>query len=859
MFFQIQSGMINFADVFGVKYPLRLIIDGIKRSMIKKNRKDQILMKTENEDISMLAEIDTNPVEVTKEELDQVFPVMTLRNLIMFPSVVMPVTVGRQSTLKLVNTALKKKSSIVITTQKVSEVEAPGFKDLYPVAVIGKVLRIFEMPGGNTTVILQSNGPKVNLDEITATRPYLQGKVSLIEEDMQVEKSDEMKALMDTCRELSTKYVEASERMSPDTAFAIKNLDEPEILVNFICTNFPFSQEDRYALLCINNLKDRLYRLIQVLNKEVQLATLKQNIQMRTREDLDRQQREYFLQQQIKNIQDELGNGQNDEVEELREKASHKKWRREVGETFEKEVSKLERINPQSPDYNVQLTYLQTLLALPWDVYTDDVINIPNAEKVLNKDHYGLEKVKERILEHLAVLKLKNDLKSPIICLYGPPGVGKTSLGRSIAAALKRKYVRMSLGGVHDEAEIRGHRKTYIGAMPGRIIKSLIKAETSNPVIILDEIDKLSSDSHGDPSSAMLEVLDPEQNNTFHDNYVDIDYDLSNIMFIATANNLGTIPSPLLDRMELIEVSGYITEEKIEIARRHLIPKEMEKNGLKKEHVKFSKAAIEYIIENYTRESGVRELEKKISKVMRKIALEIASDEFTGTHELKPKDIEKFLGAQEYSRDKYQGNEYAGVVTGLAWTAVGGEILFVETSLSRGKGQLTLTGNLGSVMKESAMLALEYLKAHSHLLDLPEGIFDNWNIHIHVPEGAIPKDGPSAGITMVTSLASALTQRKVKANLAMTGEITLRGKVLPVGGIREKILAAKRAGIKDIILCEENRKDINEIQPMYLTGMTFHYVKDIKEVLRLALTDEKVADAIDFTIKEDKNKENPAQ
>ena len=847
--------MINFADVFGVKYPLRLIIDGIKRSMIKKNRKDQILMKTENEDISMLAEIDTNPVEVTKEELDQVFPVMTLRNLIMFPSVVMPVTVGRQSTLKLVNTALKKKSSIVITTQKVSEVEAPGFKDLYPVAVIGKVLRIFEMPGGNTTVILQSNGPKVNLDEITATRPYLQGKVSLIEEDMQVEKSDEMKALMDTCRELSTKYVEASERMSPDTAFAIKNLDEPEILVNFICTNFPFSQEDRYALLCINNLKDRLYRLIQVLNKEVQLATLKQNIQMRTREDLDRQQREYFLQQQIKNIQDELGNGQNDEVEELREKASHKKWRREVGETFEKEVSKLERINPQSPDYNVQLTYLQTLLALPWDVYTDDVINIPNAEKVLNKDHYGLEKVKERILEHLAVLKLKNDLKSPIICLYGPPGVGKTSLGRSIAAALKRKYVRMSLGGVHDEAEIRGHRKTYIGAMPGRIIKSLIKAETSNPVIILDEIDKLGSDHRGDPSSAMLEVLDPEQNNTFHDNYIDMDYDLSKVMFIATANNLATIPTPLLDRMELIEVSGYITEEKIEIARRHLIPKEMDANGLKKEHVKFTKAAIEYIIENHTRESGVRELEKKISKVMRKIALEIASDKFTGQHELKPADIRQYLGAPEYSRDKYQGNEYAGVVTGLAWTAVGGEILFVETSLSKGKGgKLTLTGNLGDVMKESAMAAVEYLKAPSHMLDLPEDIFDNWNIHIHVPEGAIPKDGPSAGITMVTSLASALTQRKVKANLAMTGEITLRGKVLPVGGIKEKILAAKRAGIKDIILCEENRKNIEEIQPIYLNGLTFHYVKDIKEVLKLALTNEKVADAIDFTqTKEEKD------
>lgn len=605
-----------------------------------------------------------------------------------------------------------------------------------------------------------------------------------------------------------------------------------------------------------NTLKDRLYNLIQVLNRETKLANLKQDIQMRTREELDKQQREYFLQQQIKNIQDELGHGQDDEIEELRKKGKGKKWKKEVAEVFEREVSKLERINPQSPDYNVQLNYLQTLLALPWEVYTTDVLNIPNAEKVLNKDHYGLEKVKERILEHLAVLKLKGDLKSPIICLYGPPGVGKTSLGRSIAAALKRKYIRMSLGGVHDEAEIRGHRKTYIGAMPGRIIKSLIKAEASNPVIILDEIDKLSSDRQGDPASAMLEVLDPEQNNSFHDNYIDLDYDLSKVMFIATANNLGTIPTPLLDRMELIEVSGYITEEKIEIARRHLIPKEMEATGLKREHVKFTKPAIEYIIENYTRESGVRELEKKISKVMRKIALEIASDKFEGLHELKPADIRQYLGVPEYSRDKYQGNEYAGVVTGLAWTAVGGEILFVETSLSKGKGgRLTLTGNLGDVMKESAMLALEYLKAHTHLLDLPEGIFDNWNIHIHVPEGAIPKDGPSAGITMVTSLASALTQRKVKANLAMTGEITLRGKVLPVGGIREKILAAKRAGITDIILCEENRKDIEEIQPLYLKGLNFHYVKDIKEVLTLALTDEKVADAIDFTVTDEKKEE----
>ena len=807
--------------------------------MIKKVRKDKIVMNTENEDISMLAEIETAPLEISPEELENEFPVMTLRNMVMFPSVAMPVTVGRRATLKLVNAALKSKSFIVISTQMVSEVESPVQKDLYPTAVIGKVLRIFEMPGGSTTVILQANGPKVHIDKITSLRPYLSGKVTRIEEDMKVEGTTEFKALMDTCREMSSKFIDISDNLSPDAAFAIKNLENNEMLVNFICSNFPFTVEDKIDLLQINNLKDRLYRLIQILNKEIQLAALKQSIQMRTREELDRQQKEYFLQQQIKNIQDELGNSQDDEIEDLRNKGKEKAWSKEVADIFEREVNKLERINPQSPDYNVQLIYLQTLLALPWETYSTDDINLQNAEKVLNKDHYGLEKVKERILEHLAVLKLKGDLKSPIICLYGPPGVGKTSLGRSIASALKRKYVRMSLGGVHDEAEIRGHRKTYIGAMPGRIIKSLIKAGTSNPVIILDEIDKLGSDHRGDPSSAMLEVLDPEQNNTFHDNYIDMDYDLSKVMFIATANNLGTIPTPLLDRMELIEVSGYITEEKIEIAKRHLIPKEMQANGLQKEHVKFTKAAIEYIIENYTRESGVRELEKKISKVMRKIALEIASDRFTGQHELKPADIKAYLGAPEYSRDKYQGNEYAGVVTGLAWTAVGGEILFVETSLSKGKGgKLTLTGNLGDVMKESAMLALEYLKAHSHLLNLPTEVFDNWNIHIHVPEGAIPKDGPSAGITMVTSLASALTQRKVKPNLAMTGEITLRGKVLPVGGIREKILAAKRAGIKEIILCEENRKDIEEIQPIYVQGLTFHYVKDIKEVLQLSLTNE---------------------
>lgn len=826
--------------------------------MVRKRRFDD--PEEEDAKFSVVTDIDPSGPELTEDCLNEELPIMTLRNMVMFPSVIMPVTVGRRSTLKLTKAALKGNKPIVIATQKVMEVEDPNLNDLYTTAVVGRVLREFELPGGNTTVILQASTLKVRIDSVTSAKPYLKGKVSALPEDMEMkENNDELDALLDTAKDLCSKYIEVSENGAQEMVFALKNLPQNHMMINYVCTNFPFPIEDKINMLAKSTLKDRLYTLIQVLNKQTKLALIKQDIQLRTREDLDKQQKEYFLQQQIKNIQDELGTGQDEEVENLRDKAAKKQWNEEVGKIFDRELAKLERLNPQSPDYNVQLSYLQVLLSLPWNVYSQDSLNIQNAEKVLNKDHYGLEKVKERILEHLAVLKLKGDMKSPIICLYGPPGVGKTSLGRSIATSLKRKYIRMSLGGVHDEAEIRGHRKTYIGAMPGRIIKSLIKAETSNPVIILDEIDKLGSDHHGDPSSALLEVLDPEQNNSFHDNYVDIDYDLSKVMFIATANNIGAIPPPLLDRMELIEVSGYITEEKIEIARRHLIPKELENNGLTKDNVKFTPSAIEYIIENYTRESGVRELEKKISKVMRKIALEIASDKFTERHDLKPADIKQYLGMPPYSRDKYQGNEYAGVVTGLAWTAVGGEILFVETSLSKGKGErLTLTGNLGDVMKESAMLALEYIKAHSHLLNLPEGIFDNWNIHIHVPEGAIPKDGPSAGITMVTSLASALTQRKVKANLAMTGEITLRGKVLPVGGIREKILAAKRAGIKDIILCEENRKDIEEIQPIYLKGVEFHYVKDIKEVLDLALTDEKVADAIDLTVKDNEkgNSEN---
>ena len=819
--------------------------------MSKKNKSDNedFFMDTSGEQISMIAEISTDgEAEEVKMEFDKEIPVMALRNMVMFPHVVMPITIGRASTLKLVNMAAKKKQPIALFCQRSSEVNEPGFQDLYHVGVIARVLRVFDMPGGTTTVIMQSSGPRVLLKSIVRTHPYLKGMVEpLVDVEGVDENSDEFKMLMETCKDLANKYIDSSERITPDTAFAIKNLDHPTILVNFICANFPLKPEEKVDLLRHDSLKDRMYSLTQILNREVRLMQIKQDIQMRTREDIDRQQRDYFLHQQIKNIQEELGHGQDGEVDELRLKGLQMNWPKEVAMVYEKELAKLERINPQAPDYSVQLTYLQTMLSLPWGKYTTDNLNIANAEKILNKDHYGLEKVKERILEHLAVLKLKDDMKSPIICLYGPPGVGKTSLGRSIAASLKRKYVRMSLGGVHDEAEIRGHRKTYIGAMPGRIVKSLIKAEASNPVIILDEIDKLGSDHRGDPSSAMLEVLDPEQNHSFHDNYLDVDYDLSKVMFIATANNLGTIPPALLDRMELIEVSGYITEEKVEIARRHLVPKELENNGLKKEYVKISKAALEYIIENYTRESGVRELEKKINKVMRKIALEFARDGYELTHDIKPADVRKYLGVPEYSRDKYQGNEYAGVVTGLAWTAVGGEILFVETSLSKAKGgKLTLTGNLGDVMKESAMLALEYMKAHTCLLGISEEIFDNWSIHIHVPEGAIPKDGPSAGITMVTALASALTQRKVKPNLAMTGEITLRGKVLPVGGIKEKILAAKRAGIKEIILCEENRKNIEEIQDVYLKGLTFHYVTDIKEVLDLALTNEKVDGAIDF-------------
>ncbi|NMA72781.1 MAG: endopeptidase La [Bacteroidales bacterium] len=812
----------------------------------------------DDDSLSFIAEFEENQPDSLSESdfaIEETLPVLPLRNMVLFPNVFLPVAVGRPSSLQLIKEVERKNGIIAVHCQKEQNEDNPGFNDLYPIGTIGRIVKIFHIPEQAPTVIIQGIR-RAELKEIVQEEPYLLGKIDpLLDRKPRKSEEQEFKAVIDSCRELTTKYIKLSQ-LPKEALFGLNNIDNPLHLISFISNNLPIKIEGKIELLSKDSLLERSKYLLKILTAEVQLAEIKATVQMRAREDIDKQQREYFLQQQIKAIQSELGSGSQDkEIEELREQAKKMKWPKEVGQTFEKEIQKLERTHTQSPEYSIQLNYLQTMLALPWGIYTKDNLDLKKAEQVLDKDHYGLEKVKERILEHLAVLKLKGDMKSPIICLYGPPGVGKTSLGKSIAKALNRNYIRMSLGGVHDEAEIRGHRRTYIGAMPGRIIKNLMKAKSSNPVFVLDEIDKINRDRQGDPSSALLEVLDPEQNTAFHDNYLDVDFDLSKVMFIATANNLNTIPAPLLDRMELIEVSGYITEEKIEIARRHLVPKELEANGMKKGDVRFYKPALEEIIESYTRESGVRELEKKINKVLRKIARQYATEGKTSERIIQKKDLYDLLGAPEYSKEVYQGNHHAGVVTGLAWTAVGGEILFVETSLSRSKGgKLTITGNLGDVMKESALLALEYIKAHAEMLNIDYDVFNNWSVHLHVPEGAIPKDGPSAGITMATSLASAFTQRKVKANIAMTGEITLRGKVLPVGGIKEKILAAKRAGIKEIILSSENKKNIDEIQDIYLKGLTFHYVNNVKEVFDLAITDEKVENPIDFTTPEKTDK-----
>ena len=772
------------------------------------------------------------------EKIPDVLPILPLRNTVLFPGVVIPITVGRDKSIQLIKDYNKKDKIIGVITQKHDSTEEPGEDDLYSVGTVAYILKMLRMPDGNTTIIIQGK-KRFRVEQYLQTEPYHIARVSSMEEPPPPKTDEEFQAIIANLKETSQQIVKISPNIPSDAGFAINNIESPGFLVNFISSNMNALAADKQRMLEVPNLKERSLLVLEYLNKEFQMMELKNQIQSKTKMDLDRQQREYFLNQQIKTIQEELG-GTNfeQEIGGYKEKALKKKWSVEVKELFDKQLSKLQRMNPNAAEYGIQTNYIELLLELPWNEKTEDNFDLKHAETILDEDHFGLEKVKERIIEHLAVLKLKGNLKSPIICLYGPPGVGKTSLGKSIAKALNRKYVRMSLGGLKDESEIRGHRKTYIGAMPGRILQNLKKVQSSNPVFILDEIDKVGNDYHGDPSSALLEVLDPEQNSTFYDNFLEMDYDLSNIMFIATCNNLATIQPALRDRMEIIEVNGYTVEEKIEIAKRHLVPKQIEESGLKKSQLKLNEKVLEFLIDTYTAESGVRNLEKKISKIARHMAVHIAKNE--EMPKITEENIIKIMGPS-HIKDKYQGNDIAGVVTGLAWTQVGGDILFIESSLSKGKGaKLTLTGNLGDVMKESATLALEYLKAHPNIIDLNSDAFEEQNIHIHVPEGGTPKDGPSAGIAMLTSLASAFTKRKVKKALAMTGEITLRGKVLPVGGIKEKLLAAKRAGIKEIILCADNKKDVDDIKPDYLKGLTFHYVTQMEEVLKLALLKEKV-------------------
>ncbi|MGC9150799.1 MAG: endopeptidase La [Microbacter sp.] len=778
---------------------------------------------------------DANDAENMTFQSDELFPVLPLRNMVMLPNIVLPIAVSRNKSLRLVREVYKNNGVLAAISQKDIKVDDPSMADLYSVGTLSRIVRILEMPDNSTTVLLQGI-KRFQLLEITTNMPYHQGFVKPLEEEVPNEENRVFVALIEAIKELSIKIIQNSGTIPPETSFAIRNIDNPEQLINYIVGNFAIKIPEKQRLLELDDLEERGYQLLEILNKESQLLEIKASIQAKAREDIDQQQREYFLQQQMKTIQDELGGGTAEQqINEMRSKAATKKWSKEVADIFEKELNKLERTHPHSPDYPVQMNYVETILDLPWNEYTRDNFDLKRAQRTLNRDHFGLEKVKERILEHLAVLKLKGDLKSPIICLYGPPGVGKTSLGKSIAETLNRKYIRISLGGLHDEAEIRGHRRTYIGAMPGRIIQNIKKAGSANPVMVLDEIDKVSADFKGDPSSALLEVLDPEQNSTFHDNYLDIDFDLSKVLFIATANTTQTISQPLLDRMELIDVSGYITEEKIEIASRHLVPRQRENHGLTKDQCDFPKETLRAVIEFYTRESGVRELDRKIAKIMRQVAKKVATNEPYNPI-IQKEELKNYLGGAPFTKDLYEGNDYVGVVTGLAWTAVGGEILFIETSLSKSKSPtLTLTGNLGNVMKESAVLALEYIKSHAAQWDIDESLFETMSVHLHVPEGAIPKDGPSAGITMVTALASAFTGRKVRKALAMTGEMTLRGKVLPVGGIKEKILAAKRANIKEIILSVDNQKDIEEIKSSYLKGLKFHFVNDITEVLDIAL------------------------
>jgi ATP-dependent Lon protease len=780
--------------------------------------------------------------EINKEEVPEVLPILPLRNTVLFPGVVIPITAGRDQSIQLIKEVNKGDKILGVVSQIDPEVETPTAKDIHKTGVVAQILRVLKMPDGNTTVIIQGK-KRFQIKEVIQQTPYLKATTDEFLEDRFVEDTDEFKEIIASVTESALEVIKENPNLPSEAAFAIKNIQSQSFLVNFISSNMNLSVKKKQRLLQKSSLKERAIMTLKELNKELQRLALRNDIQSKTRVDMDQQQREYYLTQQLKTIQEELGGASHDEeLNELKSKAKDKKWNKEVQERFDKEIGRLQRMSPQMPDYSVQRNYLELLLELPWNEYSDDKFDLKNAQKILDRDHFGLEEVKKRIIEHLAVLKLKGDMKSPIICLYGPPGVGKTSLGKSVAESLGRKYIRMSLGGLRDESEIRGHRKTYIGAMPGRVIQNLKKAHTSNPVFVLDEIDKLVSNHNGDPSAAMLEVLDPEQNTTFYDNYLEVGYDLSKILFIATANNINQVPWALRDRMELINVSGYTIEEKVEIAKKHLLPKQLTAHGLAAKHLKLGKAQLEKIVTGYTRESGVRGLEKQIAKVVRNTAKSIAMEEAYHV-KLTNDDIFAVLGASRLERDKYESNQVAGVVTGLAWTSVGGDILFIESILSKGKGELSITGNLGKVMKESATIALEYIKANVGVFGIDQKILDDYKVHIHVPEGATPKDGPSAGITMLTSLVSVLTQRKVKSNLAMTGEITLRGKVLPVGGIKEKILAAKRANIKEIVLCTANKKDIDEIKDSYLKGLKFHYVDEMREVLEIALLKQKVKNA----------------
>lgn len=777
-----------------------------------------------------------------KEDLPDTLPILPLRNTVLFPGVVVPITAGRDKSIKLINETNKGNKIIGVVSQKDESEEEPGIDDINTIGTVAQILRVLKMPDGNTTVIIQGK-KRFEVVDVLQTQPYITASVREVGEARPEKESDEFLAIIDSIKEMALQIIKVSPNIPSEAAFAIKNIESSSFLINFVSSNLNISVEEKQELLEINNLKDRALETLRYMNIEIQKLSLRNDIQSKVQSDINQQQREYFLQQQMRTIQEELGGSSiEEEIDEMRVRSKKKKWSKEVHNHFEKELTKMQRMNPQVAEYSIQRNYLDLLLDLPWDHYSKDKFDLKRARKVLDRDHYGLDDVKKRIIEYLAVLKLRNDMKSPILCLYGPPGVGKTSLGKSVAEALGRKYVRMSLGGLRDEAEIRGHRKTYIGAMPGRIVQSIKKAGTSNPVFVLDEIDKISASHQGDPSSAMLEVLDPEQNNSFYDNFLELGYDLSKVMFIATSNSLSTIQPALRDRMEIIHVTGYTVEEKVEIAKRHLLPKQLKEHGLDKGALQIPKKQLEKIVEGYTRESGVRSLDKQIAKMVRFAAMKIAMDE---PYEKKVTNdiVVEALGSPKMERGKYENNEVAGVVTGLAWTSVGGDILFIESAISKGKGTLNLTGNLGKVMKESATIAMEYIKSNAETLDISPDIFDKYNVHIHVPEGATPKDGPSAGITMLTSLVSLFTQRKVKKSLAMTGEITLRGKVLPVGGIKEKILAAKRAHIKEILLCEENRRDIDEIKEEYLKGLTFHYVKDMSEVLEVALTKEKVKNA----------------